>query len=78
MIFLYREEYYLALTGEPRRKPDESDDRFNERYRRWQDALAACRNKAEVICAKTRSGPTGTANLFYSGAESRFGNLEQS
>ena len=35
-----REEYYLA-RGEPMRRPDESDEKFNDRYDRWQERLEA-------------------------------------
>ena len=36
VMFIFREEYYLS-RGEPTRRADESDDKFNDRYDRWQE-----------------------------------------
>ena len=38
VMFIFREEYYLS-RGEPTRRAEESDQKFNERYENWQRAL---------------------------------------
>lgn len=67
VMFVYREEYYVEKL-----KPDETHyDKFGE----WQQRLAACRGKAEVIVGKQRHGPVGTVELSFEGRFTRFGNL---
>ena len=38
VMFIFREEYYLS-RGEPTRRAEESDDKFNERYEQLAGAL---------------------------------------
>ncbi|KAA0572231.1 AAA family ATPase [Azospirillum sp. B21] len=76
VMFLYRDEYYLSRT-EPMRRPDEDDTKYNSRYERWQQSIAACRNIADVIVAKQRMGPVGTTSLQYDGASSAFADLHR-
>jgi replicative DNA helicase len=71
VMFVYREEYYLTRS-EPSRRAEESDDRFNARHEVWQHLVEQHRGKAEVIVAKHRHGPTGTVNLTFDGALTRF------
>src|SRR6185437_1641776 len=59
VMFIFREEYYLA-RAEPMRRPDETDDKFNDRYERWHTRLAEVHATSEVIIAKQRHGPIGT------------------
>lgn len=77
VMFVYREEYYLARE-EPTRKTDESDSKFNERYARWQAHLAETQNVAEAIIAKQRHGPIGTIKLRFDGQFTHFEDLETS
>ncbi|MGE0260501.1 MAG: replicative DNA helicase, partial [Alphaproteobacteria bacterium] len=56
VMFIFREEYYLS-RGEPARRPEESDDKFNDRYDRWKERCEAAFATAEVIIAKQRHGP---------------------
>lgn len=74
VMFVYRDEYYLA-RGEPSKKPEESDEKFNQRYQDWQRTLADAHNIAECIIAKQRHGPIGTVKLSFDGEFTRFGNL---
>ncbi len=76
VMFVFREQYYLE-RAEPSRRPDESDDKFNDRYQRWQQRLGEVHNTAEVIIAKQRHGPIGTVRLFFDGQYTKFGNLDQ-
>jgi replicative DNA helicase len=66
VMFVFREEYYLS-NKEPRPGTDE--------YTKWQVEMAAVHGKAEVIIGKQRHGPTGTVNLQFDAAVTRFDNL---
>ena len=66
VIFVYREEYYLANT-----KPDGDGAKLAE----WQRKLADASGKAEAIVAKNRHGRTATVELQFDGALTRFSGL---
>ncbi|TXL82296.1 replicative DNA helicase [Vineibacter terrae] len=74
VMFVYREEYYLT-RAEPARRPDESDERFNERHDQWKQRCEQAYGKAEAIVAKQRHGPTGIVRLRFEGAITKFDNL---
>ena len=75
VIFIYREEYYLNRQ-EPSQRADEGKDKFDERQRNWREASARAANKAELIVAKQRHGPTGTVELRFYPEATKFDNLE--
>ena len=58
VMFLYREEYYLA-----REEPKNADG--HEAMVKWQDEMEKVHNLAEVIVAKQRHGPVGTVRAHY-------------
>src|ERR1700752_5043410 len=66
VMFVFREEYYLA-NKEPRAGPPE--------YEKWQLDMSLVHGKAEVIIGKQRHGPTGTVDLQFDAAVTRFGDL---
>src|ERR1700709_1509496 len=66
VMFVYREEYYLA-NKEPRIGTEE--------HIKWQTEMAIVHGKAEVIIGKQRHGPTGTVQLQFDAAVTRFGDL---
>src|SRR6266853_1546200 len=68
VIFVFREEYYLA-NKEPRVGTPE--------YEKWQLDMSLVHGKAEVIIGKQRHGPTGTVELQFEGQFTRFGDLAQ-
>lgn len=74
VAFLFREEYYLTRE-EPKQKSGESAMQFSMRLGDHETRLKGVQNVAEVIVAKNRMGPTGTAKLLYLPAQSKFGNL---
>ncbi len=61
VMFIYREEYYMRLDGA-------SDAEIEEK---------GAAQKAEVIVAKQRHGPTGDVPLHFTAEYTRFGNLER-
>ena len=68
VIFVYREEYYLA-NKEPRVGTPE--------YEKWQLDMSLVHGKAEVIIGKQRHGPTGMVELSFEGQFTRFSDLAQ-
>jgi replicative DNA helicase len=68
VMFVFREEYYLS-NKEPRPGSDE--------HIKWQTEMAAVHGKAEIIIGKQRHGPTGTVNVHFDAAVTRFDNLAQ-
>ncbi|WP_370196521.1 replicative DNA helicase [Aurantimonas sp.] len=66
VMFVYREEYYLA-NREP--KPGTDD------HLKWEQALNETRGRAEVIIAKQRHGPTATVPLAFQAEYTRFTDL---
>src|SRR5246500_5154894 len=68
VLFVYREEYYHQM-----RKPLESN---REKFAEWLAEADKVHGKAEVIIGKQRHGPTGTVELQFDSAVTRFGNLD--
>jgi replicative DNA helicase len=66
VMFVFREEYYLA-NKEPRVGTPE--------YEKWQLDMSLVHGKAEVIIGKQRHGPTGTVELQFEGQFTRFSDL---
>lgn len=63
VIFCYRDEYYIE-----RDKPDPRDF---EQMEKWQAIMDAARNRLELIVAKQRNGPIGTAHILCNVAFNR-------
>jgi len=67
LMFVYREEYYHQM-----RKPLESN---REKFAEWLAEADKVHGKAEVILGKQRHGPTGTVELQFDAAVTRFSSL---
>jgi replicative DNA helicase len=67
VLFVYREEYYHQM-----RKPLESN---REKFAEWLAEADNVHGKAEVIIGKQRHGPTGTVELQFDAAVTRFSSL---
>ena len=74
VMFIFREEYYLS-RGQPLRRADETDEKYNDRYERWQNRFNEVYGLGEVIIAKQRHGPIGTIKLHFDAETTKFDNL---
>ena len=66
VMFIYREEYYLA-----RKKPTGNDDKIAE----WERSMQSVANIADIIVAKQRHGPINTLPLHFEGRLTKFSDL---
>ena len=64
VMFVYRKEYYLQ-----RSKPE---DPSGPGAAKWKAAMDAAAGRAEIIVAKHRNGPVGTATLAFDSEFTRF------
>jgi replicative DNA helicase len=74
VMFIFRESYYLERM-EPIKKPEESEDKYDERHNRWYDLCEKSHNKAEIIIAKQRHGPIGTIKAHFDPNFTKFSDL---
>jgi replicative DNA helicase len=75
VMFIYREEYYHS-RAEPKRRPNQSEEQFQEEVANFQRRGEEVHNKADIIVAKQRNGPIGTFQLIFNGQYSEFCNME--
>ncbi len=76
VMFVYRDEYYLAQRA-PKEMSFDNGGKFEEAMTKWQADMERAHNKAELIIGKSRHGPTGTIHLFFEADYTRFGDLDQ-
>ncbi|MDR3504833.1 MAG: replicative DNA helicase [Acidocella sp.] len=75
VMFIYRDEYYLAQR-EPKITSFDRDDKYQEAMEKWKTDMQNVYQKAELIIAKQRHGPTGKIDLFFQGEFTRFEDLD--
>ena len=75
VMFVYRDEYYVQAQ-QPKIAAYDNDEKFQDAMARWQAKMEEVHNKADLIIAKQRHGPTGTVPLFFEAEFTRFGDLD--
>ena len=71
VMFIYRESYYLQ-RNEPTRGADETQESYQKKMDSWKDRNEQVFNKAELIVAKQRNGPTGKIELYFDDKYTKF------
>ena len=71
VLFVYREEYYVA-SREPKRPIEGDDAKIFENYEQWQRDMERVYQLAELIIAKQRHGATGKVKLKFDAKITRF------
>ena len=66
VVFLYREEYYLARTEPPE---------GTEKHVMWTSKMEKVHNIAEAIVAKHRHGPISRVKLHFNSTNTKFSDL---
>jgi replicative DNA helicase len=75
VMFIYRDEYYLAQRA-PKQMAYDSEDKFQSQLEKWQRDMEAAHNRAELLIAKQRHGPTGKIDLFFEAEFTRYADLD--
>ncbi|MEO8715647.1 MAG: replicative DNA helicase, partial [Acetobacteraceae bacterium] len=76
VMFVYRDDYYLRQR-EPKQIAFDSEDKYQTQMEKWKRDMEQVHNKAELIIAKQRHGPTGKIDLFFEAEFTRFADLDQ-
>jgi replicative DNA helicase len=71
VLFVYREEYYVA-SREPKRPMDGDDAKIFEAYEQWQRDMERVYQLSELIIGKQRHGATGKVKLKFEAKITRF------
>jgi replicative DNA helicase len=75
VMFVYRDDYYLKAQ-EPKDVNFTDGEKLQDAISNWQARMEKAHNKADLIIAKQRHGPTGTIPLFFEAEFTRFGDLD--
>jgi replicative DNA helicase len=71
VMFVYREEYYVA-SREPKRAIDGDDSKVHDAHQEWARDMERVYGLAELIIAKQRHGATGKVKLKFESKVTRF------
>lgn len=73
VLALYRDEYYASKEQPQQRGEDEH--KFNDRYQRWEQRMAAAHSVADIIILKQRGGRTGAVRAHFDAERTLFSDL---
>jgi replicative DNA helicase len=76
VMFVYRDEYYLEQKMPKEVAFDGASDKFNNAMDEWKRKIEKAHNRADLIIAKQRHGPTGSIPLLFEAEFTRFGDLD--
>jgi replicative DNA helicase len=76
VLFIYRDDYYLAQRM-PKEMAFDNSEKFAAAMEKWQKDMDAVHNLAELYIAKQRHGPTGKIELLFEGEFTRFADLDR-
>ena len=68
MMFVYREQYYLA-----RKQPEDGTAEHAD----WMEKMERVHNLAEIIVAKQRHGPIGKIEMLFNEYLTRFSDYDR-
>ncbi|MCF2513553.1 replicative DNA helicase [Sphingomonas sp. G124] len=71
VLFVYREDYYVAAK-EPKRPMEGDDAKIFEAYEQWQRDMERVYGMAELIVAKQRHGATGKVKMRFDSRTTKF------
>ncbi|HVI99562.1 MAG TPA: replicative DNA helicase [Sphingomonas sp.] len=74
VLFVYREDYYVAAK-EPKRPTEGDDAKIFEDHAKWATDMERVYGLAELIVAKQRHGATGKVTLKFEPEVTRFSDL---
>jgi replicative DNA helicase len=77
VMFIYRDQYYLEQRMPKEVAFEGGSDKFHAAMDEWQQKMAKAHQKADLIIAKQRHGPTGSIPLLFEGEFTRFADLDQ-
>ena len=76
VLFVYREEYYVA-SREPKRPIEGDDAKIFDAHEQWARDMERAYGTAEVVVAKQRHGATGKVRLRFESHVTRFSDLAE-
>jgi replicative DNA helicase len=71
VLFVYREEYYVA-SKEPKRPIEGDDSKVHDAHQEWMRDMERVYGLAELIIAKQRHGATGKVKMKFESKITRF------
>jgi replicative DNA helicase len=76
VMFIYRDEYYLEQRM-PKLAAFDNEAQFQAAMDVWRRQMERVHNRADLVIAKQRHGPTGTIQLFFEAEFTRFADLDR-
>jgi len=74
VLFVYREDYYVAST-QPKEPVDDDPPKVHEAYEQWRLDMERVYGLSELIVAKQRHGSTGKVRMKFEAKITRFSDL---